>query len=518
MSVSIIIPAFNAVATVAIALESVLAQSRSDWEAVVVDDGSTDETAAVVTMFAQRDARIRLVRQSNAGEGGARNAGVAIARFDWLAFLDADDWLLPGFLARLLDARDADPSLDAVHCGWRYVDPDGQATFDKHCANDVFLFPVFARYCGFAVNACIVRRRLVEDVGAFATDLRTCADWDLWQRIARAGARFGRVEDVLAQCRMRPHQASLDVEALLSDGLRVIARGHTTDERVARPHPEYAGGAARDDLEAAGIEYLCGVAAVCIGAGGDARTLLGSRVEQQALELDRVALAYMFFEKVPFAVSRAPAAWPDLWRTADPQLLAFLVALEAHLGDPGLARRVRRLLLLLIVDWTETFEPPAPSIAPSAEDPAWGNIAALRADAIAELRQERTELASALENAIARAASVASELQSRERAAAEAIAALQAERAADHLALANLHQQYRSTLAENEQLLERGASADRLVVSLREELERAWSERAQVAESLARALSDADALRASRSWRITAPLRTVFDRLSNLRP
>src|SRR5690349_4054700 len=88
LSVSIVVPAYNAAATIGDTLESVLAQSHGGWEVVVVDDGSTDATGETVGRFAQRDARIRLVTQPNAGEGGARNSGIARARFDWLLFLD----------------------------------------------------------------------------------------------------------------------------------------------------------------------------------------------------------------------------------------------------------------------------------------------------------------------------------------------------------------------------------------------------------------------------------------------
>ena len=85
-------PAYDAETTLSEALESLLAQTYSAWEAIVVDDGSTDRTAEIAAMFAARDERLRVVRQPNAGESAARNAGAAIAKSDWLVFLDADDW------------------------------------------------------------------------------------------------------------------------------------------------------------------------------------------------------------------------------------------------------------------------------------------------------------------------------------------------------------------------------------------------------------------------------------------
>src|SRR4029077_8559378 len=95
------------------------------------------------------------------------------------------------------------------------------------------LFQVLTRCCAFAIHACVVRRSLVETVGGFDPDLSTCEDWDLWQRIARTGARFARVPEALALYRMRAASASLHARRLLADGLRVIDRRPGPDPRVA---------------------------------------------------------------------------------------------------------------------------------------------------------------------------------------------------------------------------------------------------------------------------------------------
>src|ERR687891_679287 len=100
MNVSVIIPAYDAAETIAETLESVLAQTSRNWEAVVVDDGSHDDTARIVENFTRREKRIRLIRQPNGGEAAARNSGIAAAKHDWLLFLDADDWIAPGYLER----------------------------------------------------------------------------------------------------------------------------------------------------------------------------------------------------------------------------------------------------------------------------------------------------------------------------------------------------------------------------------------------------------------------------------
>jgi glycosyltransferase involved in cell wall biosynthesis len=94
-TVSVITPAFNAAPYVRETLDSVLAQTFTDFEVIVVDDGSTDETAAIVDWYAQRDPRVRVVRQANRGIAAARNTAIAHARGRFLALLDSDDLWFP---------------------------------------------------------------------------------------------------------------------------------------------------------------------------------------------------------------------------------------------------------------------------------------------------------------------------------------------------------------------------------------------------------------------------------------
>jgi glycosyltransferase involved in cell wall biosynthesis len=96
LKVSIIIPLYNKAPYVRRALDSIAAQSLSDFEVIVIDDGSTDDGAAIVTGYP--DARYRLIRQANAGPGAARNTGIAQSRGEFIAFLDADDEWLPTYL------------------------------------------------------------------------------------------------------------------------------------------------------------------------------------------------------------------------------------------------------------------------------------------------------------------------------------------------------------------------------------------------------------------------------------
>lgn len=116
-TVSVVIPVWNAARYLPQTLQSVLRQTRPPEEIVVVDDGSTDESAAVAEKFGTG---VRVLRQDNRGESAARNRGIEAAQGDWIAFLDADDLWHPEKLARQLAAIQADPAVDCVHTNWYF--------------------------------------------------------------------------------------------------------------------------------------------------------------------------------------------------------------------------------------------------------------------------------------------------------------------------------------------------------------------------------------------------------------
>jgi glycosyltransferase involved in cell wall biosynthesis len=272
--VSVIIPAYNAAAFIAQALESLIAQSSPHWEAIVIDDGSTDQTVSVASSLAERDARIRVLSQAHQGVSAARNAGVRDAQFDWLLFLDADDWILPEFLEKLTTLLVDDPELDAVYCGYARAYTDGSQLSGGNVPAFREMFPLLAQYCVYPIHTCIVRRSRVEMLGGFDASLITCEDWDLWQRIARSGSKFSSLNEVLACYRIRPTSASMDSLQMLRDGLRVIQRGHSADPRVAEAHPSWAAGMPVEDLAKTQLNFTCWTAGLAIGSGQDAAFLL----------------------------------------------------------------------------------------------------------------------------------------------------------------------------------------------------------------------------------------------------
>ncbi len=222
---SFVIPARNAAPTLAQTLDSLLAQGDGDWEALIVDDGSSDETPQLIAAHAQRDARFIALRGSGTpGASAARNVGLHQARGQRIVFLDSDDWIEPGFLERMNAALDAAPDAGAAYCDYRRVMPDGERS-PAYSEPDVARAPfdTFARTCAVAIHAVLIEREWLLRAGGFDTTLATCEDWDLWQRVARLGSRWVHVAEPLALYRTG--------EAL------VVARCRSCARRRRRRHP-----------------------------------------------------------------------------------------------------------------------------------------------------------------------------------------------------------------------------------------------------------------------------------------
>ena len=133
-TVSVVIPTYNRAALLPRALESVIAQTFLDWEIVLVDDGSTDETESVAADYANRlGSRFIHLRQDNAGSSAARNRGIDAARGEFIAFLDSDDEYLPRKLERQIRLFELCPELGLVYSDYAFIDSDGvrhESVFD----------------------------------------------------------------------------------------------------------------------------------------------------------------------------------------------------------------------------------------------------------------------------------------------------------------------------------------------------------------------------------------------------
>ena len=190
MRISVVIPTYNRAGSVGEAIESALAQTREPDQVVVVDDGSTDDTSSILSTFGQR---ITVVTQSNAGVSAARNAGLARATGDWLAFLDSDDVWHPHRIATLV--RDANGRAEGVHVADLILEGPGYSesvlalrglTFPADTATRVER-PLRLVMSGLSLNSIACRRDWMRRAGGFDPSLRMFEDLDLLLRLALAG-------------------------------------------------------------------------------------------------------------------------------------------------------------------------------------------------------------------------------------------------------------------------------------------------------------------------------------------
>jgi glycosyltransferase involved in cell wall biosynthesis len=188
MRIAVIIPAYNVAAFLREALLSVLCQTHEDWSLIVVDDGSTDATAAVAASFP--DTRIRLIRQDNAGVSTARNRGIRQAKLgtpDAFLFLDGDDWLAPTALALLADALDSAPWAVAACGRYARVASNGAARLSAAPPDGCLLERLLVRNLFANGGHLLIRQEAVEAAGGFRDDLFYGEDWEYWTRLALVG-------------------------------------------------------------------------------------------------------------------------------------------------------------------------------------------------------------------------------------------------------------------------------------------------------------------------------------------
>ncbi len=190
-AVSILTPAYNVARFIGATVDSVLAQDFRDWEMLVVDDGSSDGTAAEVT--ARRDPRLRLLRQENQGVSSARSRAMAEARGEAVMFLDADDWLAPDALRRLSAALAEAPEVVGAHGAYAVMaedaepgDPPLRCRYAPQHAGDL-LEHLLVQNLFVNGGHLLLRREALLRAGPFLPHLRYGEDWEYWIRLALQG-------------------------------------------------------------------------------------------------------------------------------------------------------------------------------------------------------------------------------------------------------------------------------------------------------------------------------------------
>ena len=216
-------PVYNGERYLAEAIASVLGQTYPDFELIIVDDGSTDGSAAIVEAYARRDSRVRFIPlRQNIGKSSARNRGIEAAGGPYIAGMDCDDICLPDRLRRQVDFLDANPDIGVVGTNMRVVDQELKFRFESklplehaHIAWGLFFDTSVA---GAYV---MMRRRLLADVGGYEEGRVNCDDTELWTRLIQQ-TRFANLPDILMLYRRHPGASSVkDRELQRAEGAAV---------------------------------------------------------------------------------------------------------------------------------------------------------------------------------------------------------------------------------------------------------------------------------------------------------
>jgi len=226
-AVSVIIPAYNATAYICDALESVFAQTCTNFEVIVINDGSpdTDEFERAIAPYRRR---IVYLKQENRGPSAARNAGIKYARGEYVAFLDADDAWYPTYLAEQMRILEATPSLDLIYSDLLlYTDSVSTGIpYMQKCPSKgpVTFESVLQEHCQIPTSNAVARKRAVIEAGLFDEQFWRSEDFDLWLRMAYNGAKMSYQEKLLGRHRVRSEGLSGDNVRMLEGMVQVLLK------------------------------------------------------------------------------------------------------------------------------------------------------------------------------------------------------------------------------------------------------------------------------------------------------
>jgi len=243
MAISVVMSVYNGERWLGEAIESVLAQTYRDFEFIIVDDGSTDGTPAILADYAARDERIRIISQENTGVSRAMNRVLPQVRHEWVARFDADDVMHPRRLERQLAFLEAHPDLAVASCFADYIDEEGHkvGVYDNPLTSPetVRRWLEQGRVIHFIQSGAIMRRDVVLEVGGYRPEYSVTEDTDLWNRIAERG--YGVLVQPEVLMKVRVHERSLTRSSMLlqAQQFRWLEAGARL-RRAGLPEPTFA--------------------------------------------------------------------------------------------------------------------------------------------------------------------------------------------------------------------------------------------------------------------------------------
>lgn len=241
-TIAVIVPVFNRAKIVGRCINSVLAQEPGSAEFIVVNDGSSDDTAVVLEQLSQRYPHLKVLNLAeNRGPSACRNAGAKATRSDWLYFLDSDDELMPGALGIVAETiRAHDCAVVSVLA--KSIFPDGQELFVENqvVPEDLDRQSLLAlQRRPYTQSQIAVRRELFEHIGGFDEAFRQVEDADLWQRMVRTKATFHQIPQVLVRKHERSPEALTLNRSEAFQYKRMFWRKHAAAARKELEHEHY---------------------------------------------------------------------------------------------------------------------------------------------------------------------------------------------------------------------------------------------------------------------------------------
>jgi glycosyltransferase involved in cell wall biosynthesis len=292
--VSVVVPAYNTAEYIGDTLSSVLAQTFTDYEIIVVNDGSPDTPALELAIEPYRH-RIHYIVQQNRGLSGARNTGIAAARAPFIAFVDSDDLWEPDYLARQLAVMRDRPELAILYPNAiTFGDPmrAGRLFMDVHPSTGPVTFERLVRQeCNVMVSV-LAKREVLVAAGLFDESLRSSEDFDLWLRVVKGGWKIGYHREPLVRSRLRSSSLSADGVSMCQHILRVLDKVgremSLTSSEIALIAERRAYFAALLRLHQGKRAFFAGDHKEAVEALADANTVLRRRKISAALLLLRI--------------------------------------------------------------------------------------------------------------------------------------------------------------------------------------------------------------------------------------
>jgi glycosyltransferase involved in cell wall biosynthesis len=235
VTVSIILPCYNGAKWIERAIQSILAQTEADFELIIVDDGSTDNSKALITSFLH-DERIRYVYQKNQGFSGAINRGIIESRGQLIGFIGQDDIWLPNKIEIQLKYLVAHPQISLVYSPYYTIDSEEQllstVKSPKFSSKQKRIYKLFLNnYIGF--ETVLVKKYCFEKEGLLDQNLIVCSDHDMWLRIAEH-FDIGYLDVPAVKKRQHGHQLSKKMDIILKDQFQIINKAVKNDSSLKK--------------------------------------------------------------------------------------------------------------------------------------------------------------------------------------------------------------------------------------------------------------------------------------------